>query len=648
MGRTGELIRELRTRGLRKLLTVHRHRDGHLIPVEVESDPFHFDGQHYSVAIARDISERLASEQALRRSEAKFSAMFSLTPDPMALSRFADGVLLEVSRSFGEYFGYGVDELVGHSVLPGDLGMWQSAAQRRQWCILLEHSGEVRGFEAALRRRDGSTAVVLVSGKLVDVDGERCVSVNCHDITEKKEYERQLERVAHHDPLTGLPNRLLFGDRVRQAFAQSERAGTRVAVCYLDIDGFKAVNDAHGHPVGDRLLVAVATRLNSIVRGGDTVARLGGDEFVLLLSGMRSDEECRAALDRLLLALAAPYVLGDGRQLTISASIGVTIFPGDQGDPDTLVRHADHAMYAAKQAGKNRYQLFDTHLERRIEVRHATRERIAAGLAAGQFRLHYQPKVDCRLGRVVGAEALLRWQHPTLGLLAPGEFLPLIEDDPLAVAVGDWVIHDALRQLTAWRREGLELRVSINAFARQLREPDFVAGLAAQLRKWPETRPGQLEIEIVETAALEELEPVRRVIEECRALGVGFALDDFGTGYSSLVYLRHLPAQTIKIDQSFVRNMLTDAQDLAIVEAVIGLSRAFRHGLVGEGAETPAHVVRLLELGCDVQQGYALARPMAADDFARWTYAFEPDPVWLLAAGALPPGTVGESVHADN
>jgi diguanylate cyclase (GGDEF)-like protein/PAS domain S-box-containing protein len=580
------------------------------------------------VSTFHDITARQAAEEALRKSEAKFAAIFSLTPGPMALTRLSDGVVLDASRSYAEYFGFERSEMIGRSTLPGDLCLWADAEQRQQWLSRIEVDGEVVGFETPLCRKNGSTVTVLISGKLVELGGEKCVIVDIHDITEQKLQADRLNQIAHHDPLTGLPNRLLLGDRLHQAIAQNRRAGTGVAVCYLDLDGFKEVNDRLGHQAGDRLLIEAANRLQAAVRDGDTVARVGGDEFVLLLCGLVGDEECRAALDRLIHAVAMPYQIHDREQTIVSASIGVTVYPSDHADPDSLLRHADRAMYAAKQAGKNRYHLFDTPLERRIEARQATLERIEAALAAGQFVLQYQPKIDCRHGRIVGVEALIRWRHPTLGLLQPAAFLPMIEDDRLAIPVGRWVIGEALRQIGLWQRSGLDLRVSVNTFARQLIEPDFSRQLAALLAEYPDSRADRLGIEIVETAALKEMDRVHELIEDCRALGVGFALDDFGTGYSSLVYLRHLPAQEIKIDQSFVRNMLVDAEDQAIVEAVIGLGRAFRRVVVAEGAETPAHVARLLALGCDVMQGYALAPPMGAAEIARWVRGFAPDPAW--------------------
>jgi diguanylate cyclase (GGDEF)-like protein/PAS domain S-box-containing protein len=583
-------------------------------------------------------NERIRRDLSL--SEAKFSAMFKLTPEPMALTRLGDGVILDVSGSYAEFLGYRPDDVIGRSTGPEDLGIWLAAEHRQQWAKQIEQDGEVLGFETPLRRRDGSIGIALLSGKAIDLGGEKCVIVNFHDITEQKLHAERMERIAQHDPLTGLPNRLLLGDRLHQAIARSKREGSSIAVCYLDLDGFKQINDRLGHQAGDQVLIEVATRLTTTVRAGDTVARLGGDEFVILLSGLANDEECRQALDRILLVCSTPYAVAGTEQSGISASIGVTVYPSDRVDPDTLIRHADHAMYVAKQAGKSRYQMFDTRLEQRIEARQATLRTLAEALKAGQFRLEFQPKVDCRRGLVVGAEALIRWQHPTLGRLSPAEFVPLIENSDLAFDVGDWVIRQTLAQIARWRGQGLDLAVSVNAFIRQLVHPEFVAALAAALAEQPDLGPGRLQIEIVETAALNELDALRSVIEACRELDVPFSLDDFGTGYSTLAHLRHLPATEIKIDQSFVGHMLARPEDLAIVEGVIGLGRAFGRSIVAEGAETPAHIGRLLELGCDVMQGYALARPMAADDFLRWAAEFRPDPAWLA-----PPGQA-EDLHA--
>jgi diguanylate cyclase (GGDEF)-like protein/PAS domain S-box-containing protein len=599
--------------------------------------------QSRTEALEKALRENERIRRNLTKSEAKFSAMFSLTPDPMVLTRLSDGTIVDVSVSGAAFFGYRPEEVIGLTTRSGPLDIWADSEHRRQWLETVMLEGEVHEFETSMRRKDGSLATVLASGKIIEMGGETFVLATAHDITERTLHTEHMERIAQHDSLTGLPNRLLLSDRLRQAIARSRREGTRVAVCYLDLDGFKDINDRLGHQAGDQVLIEVAARLTNSVRGGDTVARLGGDEFVILLSGLATDEECRLALDRLLLTCSARYVVADIEQSGVSASIGVTMFPSDHVDPDTLLRHADHAMYAAKQAGKNRYQMFDTRLEQRIEARHATLRQLAEALKARQFELHFQPKVDCRRGVIVGAEALIRWNHPTLGSLSPAEFVPLMEDSDLAYDVGDWVIGEALAQIVRWHKAGLDLIVSVNAFIRQLVHPDFVGKLALLLARFPEVAPDCLRIEIVETAVLNELDTLRLVIEECRALGVEFSLDDFGTGYSTLAHLRHLPATEIKIDQSFVGHMLARGEDLAIVEAVIGLARAFGRSVVAEGAETPAHITRLLELGCSVMQGYALARPMAADAFLLWAREFQPDPTWFA-----PPAISGARPHPED
>jgi diguanylate cyclase (GGDEF)-like protein len=321
--------------------------------------------------------------------------------------------------------------------------------------------------------------------------------------------------------------------------AVCQRSGKLLAVCFMDLDGFKQINDKFGHEVGDDLLRQVAGRLQSLLRGSDTVARLGGDEFVILLSGLESEDECSQALDRLLTIVSQPYALGRDTLSEIGASIGVTLHPADSADADTLLRHADQAMYAAKQAGKNCYQLFDARMEQRLQARHDTLRRVARGLSAGQFQLHYQPKVNCHNGTVTGVEALIRWQHPVLGSLTPNEFLPLLEDDDLALSLGEWVVREALRQGRVWAAQGSPLPISVNVFPRQLQRPSFADVVAQAIDEtWPTMSPGLLTIEIVESAALNELEAVQAAIQRCRALGIGFSLDDFGTGYSSLSYLR--------------------------------------------------------------------------------------------------------------
>jgi diguanylate cyclase (GGDEF)-like protein/PAS domain S-box-containing protein len=444
-----------------------------------------------------------------------------------------------------------------------------------------------------------------------------CCHVVATDITPLKMQQRQLEQMALYDTVTKLPNRVLLADRLQQAMTQCQRSGRSLAVAYLDLDGFKAVNDQHGHILGDQLLLALAQRMQATLRKGDTLARIGGDEFVAVLVDLGQAQDCKPLLQRLLQAAGAPTVIGD-RTLQVSASIGVTLYPQDAADADLLLRHADQAMYQAKQDGRNRYHLFDLHQHDTLRSQSAQIAEICAGLRQGEFELHYQPKVNMRTGAVVGAEALIRWRHPERGLLAPASFLHLLENHPSSEEMCDWVLSAALEQMKAWQDAGLEIAVSVNISAFQLQQDSFVPKLTQRLTAAAEARPPLLEIEVLETSALENMAKVAAMMRDCHALGVRFALDDFGTGYSSLTYLRHLPADLLKIDRSFVAGMLDDANDRAIVESVIGLARAFQREVIAEGVETPAHGALLLEMGCDLAQGYAFARPMPGADMPAW------------------------------
>jgi diguanylate cyclase (GGDEF)-like protein/PAS domain S-box-containing protein len=486
--------------------------------------------------------------------------------------------------------------------------------------------------EHRLIRKDGKTIWVQDRGRVVERDpsGQPVRVVGSYsDISFQKDHQHYLERMAHYDTLTGLPNRVLLADRLHQAMVQSKRRGLQVAVAYLDLDGFKVINDRHGHSTGDRLLSAIASQFKIMMREGDTIARLGGDEFVAVFVDLLDVQGSVALIERLL-AVASRCIEVDGLMLCVSASIGVSFYPQDEDtDADQLLRQADQAMYNAKLAGKNRYHLFDTEYDRNLRAHNDSLERLQQALRNQEFVLHYQPKVNLRSGQVVGAEALVRWQHPERGLLAPSEFLPAIEGHPLSVALGEWVLEAALTQIQAWAEAGLHLVVSVNISAHHLQQPDFVNRLTTRLAAHPRVPSAYLELEVLETTALDELDAVADVIRACAAMGIGCALDDFGTGYSSLTYLKRLPAQVLKIDQSFVRDMLEDPEDRAIVEGVLGLARAFGRQAVAEGAETLAHCQLLLRIGCDLAQGYGIARPMPADKMVPWVAGWRPDPGWL-------------------
>ncbi len=543
------------------------------------------------------------------------------------------GTIVDVNAAFTRITGYSREQAIGQNPRILKSGRQSKAFYETMWRDLTEQ-GHWNG-EVWNRDQDGAVyAELLTISALRDAHGDVQQYVGLFsDITAVKTHQSQLEHLAHFDALTNLPNRVLLADRLHQAMAQAQRRQQQVAVVYLDLDGFKDINDCHGHETGDQMLIMLADRMKEVLREGDTLARFGGDEFVAVLIDLESSADCLPLVNRLLTTAAQPRPVA-GLNLQVSASIGVTFFPQAQDiDADQLLRQADQAMYQAKVAGKNRYQIFDAAHDSILREHHESLERLRLALLHHEFVLYYQPKVNMHSGQVMGAEALIRWQHPEKGLLAPATFLPVIEDHPLAVAVGEWVIDTALQQMEQWHAAGLDLPVSVNIGARQLQQADFVERLQAILAKHPQVRPDFVELEILETSALSDMAQVLQVIDACAQIGVKLALDDFGTGYSSLTYLKRLRVATLKIDQSFVRDMLDDPDDLTILQGVISLAAAFKREVIAEGVETVAHGTALLQLGCELAQGYGIARPMPADKVPAWAASWRPDAAWCVPRG---------------
>jgi diguanylate cyclase (GGDEF)-like protein/PAS domain S-box-containing protein len=576
----------------------------------------------YFISAVQNMDDRKHAEERLQLAASVFSHSREaiMITDP-------DGHIMEVNAAFSRITGYTREDALGQTPRILKSGRQSPEFYTAMWQVL-KQEGHWHG-EVWNRRKNGHIYAELQTVSAVnDASGHLCYYVALFtDITPMMEHNKQLEHIAHFDALTELPNRVLLADRLQQAIAQCQRRGQFVAVAYLDLDGFKAINDSHGHDVGDQLLIALAGRMKSTLRDGDTLARIGGDEFVAVLVGLTSVSECEPVLRRLL-QVAAEKILVDDKQVQVSASIGVTVYPLDGSDPDLLMRHADQAMYQAKQSGKNRFQLFDLEHDEAIQGQQERMTQIVLGLQRQQFVLFYQPKINMRTLQVVGAEALIRWQHPQRGLLAPLVFLPDVEENALSVDIGEWVIATALAQMGRWRAAGFALPVSVNIGAYQLQQPDFTQRLQALLQAQPDVPPAQLQLEVLETSALQDISMTGKVMNQCRAIGVGFALDDFGTGYSSLTYLKHLPAEMLKIDQSFVRDMLEDSSDLAIVQSVIGLAHAFERSVLAEGVETLAHGERLLALGCELAQGFGIGHPMAAAEFDQWLHDWHAQPRW--------------------
>ena len=468
---------------------------------------------------------------------------------------------------------------------------------------------------------DGSVIWVQDRGDVIERD-ERGNPVRLvgafTDITYQKKHQNELEYMAHYDMLTGLPNRSLEADRLKQAMAQVKRTGGYIAVIYLDLDGFKEINDSYGHDAGDFVLISVAKNMSQTLRDEDTISRLGGDEFAIIIPNLKSKEEALEIVERLL-DQAAKLIMIEEHRIALSASAGVTFYPQTEDiDGDQLIRQADLAMYQAKQAGQNRYHIFDTENDRVTRRYHETFYNIEKAFHKDEFILHYQPKINMRTREIIGAEALIRWNHPQRGLLYPMEFLPMIENSALASKIGAWVIDTALHQIATWTTLGYTIPISVNVGATQLLKSDFVEQVKHLLNKHVSVDPKMLEIEILETSALEDMQAASKIIAECSKLKIHFSLDDFGTGYSSLSYLKRLPVTTLKIDQSFIRDLLHDPDDRLIVMGIIGLAKAFAKNLVAEGVESKEIATELVALGCDFGQGYGISRPISSDDFLVW------------------------------
>ena len=465
-----------------------------------------------------------------------------------------------------------------------------------------------------------------------DEDFARSISDLCSQVflnERRKEAEKLLNHQAHYDELTKLPNRVLFADRFSQAVAHSKRTKTMLAVCFLDLDNFKPVNDTYGHDVGDLLLIEVARRLKDTIREQDTVSRQGGDEFTILLGSIKSITHCEQLLKRINTALKQPYLINENSH-NISASIGTTLYPNDNADLDTLIRHADHAMYQAKLTGKNQHHFFDAIDDQQIVFRQAQLKDVNTALINNDFQLYYQPKVNMRTGKVFGAEALIRWFHPEKGMIPPLEFLPLIEGSELEILLGNWVINEALKQLAEWHKQDINLEVSVNISSYHLQSPTFFDRLKDALDAHATVDSRYLQLEILESSALGDIKAISKVIKNCQSiLGVNVALDDFGTGYSSLTHMRDLSANIIKIDQSFVRDLLIDPNDYSIIEGIIGLARAFNLEVIAEGVEVDEQGLMLLLMGCEEAQGYGISRPLPAEVIPTWLADFTPNPYWL-------------------
>ena len=572
------------------------------------------NGQAAVVFLARDVTERFESEIALRESEIRFRSLLSDIPSISVQGYRADGSTSYWNKASETLYGYSEQEALNNNLLDLIIPPAMHTQVRNAMEQMFHHGIPIPSAEVQLQRKDGSAVHVFSSHTQIAIPGQPaemfCIDI---DISDRKRAEEEARYLALYDALTGLPNRRLLIDRVGQVMASSARTGMRAALLFVDLDNFKTLNDSRGHAVGDLLLMEVAQRLQHELREHDTVARLGGDEFVVVLQNLNSDTEAAAAEVRhlgeaLLARLREPYVLA-GQQHRVTASMGVSILCDHQEPIDDLLKQADMAMYRAKDAGRNTLCFFDPDMQHAVNLRAVLEAELHTGLQLSQFVLFYQPQVDS-VGCVTGAEALVRWQHPDKGMVAPSVFIPLAEESGLILPLGHWVMETALRQQARWRDDPVlaHLHLAINVSARQFRQADFVQQVLALLQSTG-ADPARITLELTESMLLYDVDSVIATMLALKAHGVCFSLDDFGTGYSSLSYLKRLPLDQIKIDQGFVRGILDNASDTAIAHSIITLSDALGLRVIAEGVETEAHHAALQAHGCRAFQGYLFGRP---------------------------------------
>ncbi|WP_420194933.1 putative bifunctional diguanylate cyclase/phosphodiesterase [Marinobacter sp. GH_1] len=560
------------------------------------------------VVIQTNISDRKNSERGLRIA----ASVFDRSHEAIVITDHFNRII-DVNPAFSRITGYSRPEVLGLNPSILSSGRHSHEYYQSMWTSI-EKTDHWRG-EIWNRRKSGEEYAELLSISRVHLEepGRFYHVAAFSDITALKNHAKELDRAANYDDLTGLPNRQLLEERLRSARAHADRQKRVLSICYLDLDGFKAINDQLGHDIGDLALRATAERLTRALRSGDTIARIGGDEFVLLL---QSDSP-EAVYSRILANVSEPLQIGD-QTVNLTASLGVTLYPEDDTDAEGLIRHADQAMYAAKEKGRNQFHIFDPGLDAHRRQRRNQLMEISRALENEEFELYFQPQLRLDDSEVIGFEALIRWNHPDKGLIGPGEFLPAVANSHLEIPLGQWVLKEAIHQMNLWHEADESLAVSINISAPHLMDRSFADYLESYLHSHPDVRPGQITLEVLESTALEDTKRASNVLARCQSLGLQVALDDFGTGFSSLTYLRTLPVDVIKIDQSFVRNMLTDASDRAIVESVIFLAQRFDHPVLAEGVETMEHARALRDMGCNLIQGYGIARPMPAKALLPW------------------------------
>lgn len=596
-----------------------RNRDGLSVTCMVSSRFVRIDRRLCIITTFRDITLRQRAEAALRASETKFAKAFHSSPDAITISETSTGRFIEVNEGFHRLTGYRSEEVIGRTA--AEIAVWPGD-QREQILEALARDGRISNREMIAQDRHGRPRHIEVSVEPIELNGVDCMLLTARDISSLKAAHAQIHHLAYHDPLTNLPNRALLMDRLVQQIAMHKRHDLRGALLFLDLDHFKRINDSLGHPVGDTVLKMITARLEASIRQEDTVARLGGDEFVILLTGLAGKRSevtrvVRQVAEKLRKLLAEP-MLFEGTRLQVTPSIGIALIP-DHGDtPADLFKRADIALYRAKDAGRNAIQLFRSTMQVAASARLRLENELRQALQRNEFELYLQPQIDASSGLVIGAEALLRWQHPEDGTRSPALFMDVLEDSGLIVDVGGWVIEQACRMAASLLAAGLVEEdgfcLSINISPRQFRQSEFVDRIVAAIES-AGLPAGMIKLEITEGIVIQNLDDTIAKMHRLRKHGVSFAMDDFGTGYSSLTYLKRLPVDLLKIDQSFVRDALGNGNDAEIIRAIVTMARSLGLQVIAEGVEQQGQLDLLQLQGCNLYQGYLFSRPLPYAEF---------------------------------
>jgi diguanylate cyclase (GGDEF)-like protein/PAS domain S-box-containing protein len=603
--------------------TRHHRKDGRVIDVEVTGRPIELDGWPVLYHAARDITKRKQTTQALADSEALYRTAFKTSLDSVNINRLDDGTYVDVNNGFSKIMGYECQEVIGRTSM--SLNIWVDLRDREHLADVLRRESHCRDLEARFRKKNGDIVWGLMSASAIKIEDIPCILSITRDISDAKTAANKIKNLASYDSLTGLPNRRLLLERLRQTPTVGDRSSRKRALLFIDLDDFKTINDSLGHQTGDLLLQEVAQRLVSCVREADTVARLGADEFLIILENLGSTvreaaAQAKTVAEKVLATVARPHLLS-GHECFSTASIGITVFGNQRENIEKALQQADIAMHHAKNAGGNILRFFAPALQAAVNARAALEADLRQAIRKNQFLLYYQPQVD--RGTLIGAEALIRWRHPERGILLPGEFIPLAEETGLILPLGRWVLETACAQIAAWakRKETAQIKVAVNISARQFCQPDFVRKVLSLLNRTG-ANPQNLELELTESTLVDNVEGVIAKMKALKSHGVRFSLDDFGTGYSSLSYLKRLPLDLLKIDRSFVRDMLADAGSGAIAQAIISLGQVMGLAVIAEGVETEEQREFLSRLGCHSVQGYLFDRPLPLAEFNQsWLYA---------------------------